>query len=65
MATETVPQFEHLEFVFLLDYDVFSPARRKTRVHKLADLIHSFLYCYYEDVYGTPPVTREFQNIPV
>ncbi len=27
-ATETVPLFEHLEFEFLLEYDVFAPARR-------------------------------------
>ena len=24
-ATETVPLFEHLEFEFLLEYDVFAP----------------------------------------
>jgi hypothetical protein len=27
-ATETVPLFEHLEFEFLLEYDVFAPASR-------------------------------------
>ena len=27
-ATETVPLFEHLEFEFLLEYDVFATARR-------------------------------------
>ena len=26
-ATETVPLFEHLEFEFLLEYDVFAPLR--------------------------------------
>jgi hypothetical protein len=25
-ATETVPLFDHLEFEFLLEYDVFAPA---------------------------------------
>ena len=27
-ATETVPLFEHLDFEFLLEYEVFAPARR-------------------------------------
>jgi hypothetical protein len=27
-ATETVPRFEHLDFEFLLEYEVFAPARR-------------------------------------
>jgi hypothetical protein len=27
-ATETVPLFEHLDFEFLLKYDVFAPASR-------------------------------------
>ena len=48
-ATETVPLFEHLEF--LLDYDVFAPARRgRTRVHQPPDLFRVFLHCYYENV---------------
>ena len=62
-ATETVPLFEHLEFEFLLKYDVFAPASRgRTRVHQPPDLFRGFLHCYYEDVYGTRPVTRELHN---
>jgi len=62
-ATETVPLFEHLDFEFLLEYDVFAPARRgRTRVHKPPDLFCGFLHCYYENVYGTRPVTRELQH---
>ncbi len=56
-ATETVPLFE-----FLLEYDVFAPSKRgRTRVHQPPDLFRGFLHCYYEDVYGTRPVTRELQ----
>mgnify|MGYP000082527056 FL=1 len=62
-ATETVPLFEHLEFEFLLEYDVFSPALRgRTRVYQPPDLFRGFLHCYYENVYGTRPVTRELQH---
>ncbi|EMA13320.1 ISH11-type transposase ISHwa14 [Haloarcula amylolytica JCM 13557] len=62
-ATETVPLFEHLDFEFLLEYDVFAPAGRgRTRVHKPPDLFCGFLHCYYENVYGTRPVTRELQH---
>ena len=62
-ATETVPLFEHLEFEFLLEYDVFAPSKRgRTRVHEPPDLFRGFLHCYYEDVYGTRPVTRELQH---
>ncbi|MDB2239129.1 transposase [Halorubrum ezzemoulense] len=62
-ATETVPMFEHLNFEFLLEYEVFAPARRgRTRVHKPPDLFCGFLHCYYEDVYGTRPITRELQH---
>jgi hypothetical protein len=62
-ATETVPLFEHLEFEFLLEYDVFAPASRgRTRVHHPPDLFRGFLHCYYENVCGTRPVTREFQH---
>ena len=62
-ATETVPLFEHLSFEFLRDYDVFAPASRgRTRVHQPPDLFCGFLHCYYEDVYGTRPVTRELQD---
>ena len=62
-ATETVPLFEHLDFEFLLEYDVFAPASRgRTRVHEPPDLFCGFLHCYYENVYGTRPVTRELQH---
>jgi hypothetical protein len=62
-ATETVPLFNHLEFEFLLEYDVFAPdERERTRVHEPPDLFCGFLHCYYEDVYGTHPVTLELQN---
>ena len=62
-AIETVPLFEHLSFDFLLDYDVFAPSNRgRTRIHQPPDLFCGFLHCYYEDVYGTRPVTRELQN---
>lgn len=62
-ATETVPLFDHLAFEFLLEYDVFAPARRgRTRVRQSPDLFRGFLHCYYEDVYGTRPVTGELQN---
>ena len=62
-ATETVPLFEHLSFEFLRDYDVFAPSKRgRTRVHQPSDLFCGFLHCYYEDVYGTRPVTRELQD---
>jgi hypothetical protein len=62
-ATETVPLFEHLEFEFLLEYDVFAPSKRgRTRVHEPPDLFRGFLHCYYEDVYGTRPVARELQH---
>ena len=62
-AIETVPLFEYLSFDFLRDYDVFAPASRgRTRIHQPPDLFCGFLHCYYEDVYGTRPVTRELQN---
>ncbi|WP_458190929.1 transposase [Haladaptatus sp. NG-WS-4] len=62
-ATETVPLFEHLEFEFLLEYDVFAPARRgRTRVHQPPDLFRGFLHCYYKNIYGTRPVTRELSH---
>ncbi len=62
-AIETVPLFEYLEFEFLLEYDVFAPCDRgRTRVHEPPELFQGFLHCYYEDVYGTRPVTRELQK---
>ena len=57
-TTETVPLFEHLDFEFLLEYDVFAPGERgRTRVHKPPSLFCGFLHCYYENVYGTRPGT--------
>ena len=62
-ATETVSLFEHLEFEFLLEYDVFAPSKRgRTRVHQPPDLFRGFLHCYYKSIYGTRPVTRELQD---
>ena len=62
-ATETVPLFEHLEFEFLLEYDVFAPSKRgRTRVHQPPGLFCGFLHCYYKDIYGTRPVARELQH---
>ena len=62
-ATETVPLFEHLEFEFLLEYDVFALSKQgRTRFHKPPDLFRGSLHCHYEDVYGIRPVTRELQH---
>jgi len=62
-ATETVPLFEYLEFQLLREYDVFTPSKReRTRVHQPPDLFRGFLHCYYENVYGTRPVTRELRH---
>ena len=62
-ATETVPLFEYLEFEFLLEYDVFAPARRgRTRDHEPPELMRGFLHCYYKDIYGIRPVERELRN---
>jgi len=61
-VTETVPLFEYLESQFLRKYDVFAPASRgRTRVHQPPDLFRGLLHCYYENVYGTRPVTRELR----
>ena len=62
-ATESVPLFECLEFEFLMEYDVFAPSPLgRTRVHNPPELFKGFLHCYYKDIYGTRPVTRELQN---
>ena len=62
-ATETVPLFQHLEFEFLLKYDVFAPSKRgRTRVHQPPDLFRGFLHCYYKDIYGTRPGARDLQH---
>ena len=40
VATETVPLFDHLEFDFLTEYDVFAPSNReRTRVHEPPELM--------------------------
>jgi hypothetical protein len=63
VAIETVPLFESLAFKFLTEYDVFAPASwGRTRVHKPLALMRGFLHCYYKDIYGTRPVTRELNN---
>jgi len=42
---------------------VFAPGERgRTQVHQPPDLFSGFLHCYYENVYGTRPVTRELQQ---
>jgi hypothetical protein len=66
VATETLALFEHLEFDFLSEFDVFAPARRgRTRDHHPPELFRAFLHCYYKDIYGIRPVTRELQNTVV
>ena len=42
---------------------MFAPSKwGRTRVHQPPDLFPGFLHCYYENVYGTRPVTRELQH---
>jgi len=66
MATETLALFEHLEFDFLCEeFDVFAPARQQTGDHHPPALFRAFLHCYYKNVYGIRPVTRELQNTVV
>ena len=66
VATETLALFEHLEFDFLSEFDVFAPARRgRTRDHHSPELFRALLHCYYKDIYGVRPVTRELQNTVV
>ncbi len=65
VATETLALFEHLEFGFLNEYDVFAPPPRspgRTRDHEPPELFRGFLHCYYKDIYGVRPVARELQN---
>ncbi len=62
-ATETLALFEHLAFDFLEEFDVFAPGERgRTRDHHPPELFRAFLHCYYKDIYGIRPVTRELQN---
>jgi len=66
MATETLALFEHLEFDFLEEFRCVRPARRgRTRDHHPPALFRAFLHCYYKNVYGIRPVTRELQNTVV
>jgi len=65
MATETLALFEHLEFDFLEEFDVFAARRGRTRDHHPPALFRAFLHCYYKNVYGIRPVTRELQNTVV
>ena len=52
VATETVPLFEHLEFEFLLEYNVLAPAKRgQTQVYQPPDLFRSFFYSYLRRQY--------------
>jgi len=65
MATETLALFEHLEFDFLEEFDVFARSPGRTRDHHPPALFRAFLHCYYKNVYGIRPVTRELQNTVV
>ena len=63
VATETLALFEHLSFEFLDEYEVFVPSEAgRTRDHEPSELMRGFLHCYYKDIYGIRPVTRELQN---
>jgi len=58
MATETLALFEHLEFDFL------EAAGGEWRSSPTSTF-RAFLHCYYKNVYGIRPVTRELQNTVV
>src|SRR6056297_3058096 len=61
--TETLALFEHLSFEFLVEFDVFAPAKSgRTREHEPPELMRGFLHCYYHDIYGIRPVERELRN---
>jgi hypothetical protein len=63
VVTEALAQFEYLEFEFLTEFDVFAPSKRgRKRGHHPPELFRAFLHCYYNDIYGIRPVTRELQN---
>lgn len=58
--------FDHLSSEFLEDFDAFALAETgRTRDHEPPELIHGFLHCYYEDLYGICPAERELQNTDV
>jgi len=58
MATETLALFEHLEFDFLEEFDVFAPLAGGEHRSSPPALFRAFLHCYYKNVYGIRPVTR-------
>lgn len=61
-ATEAVLLSKHLDFVFLLEYDVFAPSSgANMSVQAIRPHLRLF-HCYYKDIYGTHPVTREVQH---
>ena len=61
-ATETAPLFEHLEFEFLREYDVFAPGSGGEHEYASHQNSSKVLYCYYKGIYGTCPVTRELRS---
>lgn len=66
VETETLALFEHLQFEFLTEFDVFAPTPEgRTREHHPPELFRGFLHCYYRDIYGIRPVARELNNDPV
>jgi len=63
LETETTALFEHLDLSFLTDYSVFAPdPRGRTRVHEPPELLKGVLHCFYHDIYGPRPMTRELRN---
>jgi len=65
MATETLALFEHLEFDFLEEFDVFAPLAGGE--HEIITHQHSSerSCTATKNVYGIRPVTRELQNTVV
>ena len=62
-ATETAPLFERLLFEFSARLRCVRPLEAGANTSASApDLFRELLHCYYEDVYGTRPVTRELQD---
>ena len=63
VETETLALFEHLQFEFLTEFDVFAPTPEgRTREHHPPELFRGFLHCYYKVIYGIRPVARELNN---
>jgi len=65
MATETLALFEHLEFDFLEIRCVRPRSPGANTRSSPPALFRAFLHCYYKNVYGIRPVTRELQNTVV